>query len=174
MRRVICLAGVALVAVFGGGCSASRPSVARAPAPTSTTTADRASWTCPAPVSAALPPWARAGFNNPEGPVPHLAGTRRRIVAVPFGWPLRVHQPAGRDNKILWIAKAPTGPLHIVATEQSSGETATRELRDGPGPSIVDMPKAGCWRLVLSWADQHDELFIRYYGPSSGAEVGHG
>ena len=28
----------------------------------------------------------------------------------------------------------------------------------------MDMPTAGCWQFALSWADQQDEVFIRYYG----------
>ncbi len=85
---------------------------------------------------------------------------------MPFGWPLRDHQPPGRNTKILWIPQAGGGPLDIVATERSSGQVVRRQLPDGPGPSIVDMPTAGCWRFALSWSGQHDEMLIRYDGGS--------
>ncbi|RMB61462.1 hypothetical protein EAX62_02095 [Tessaracoccus antarcticus] len=99
----------------------------------------------------------------------HLVGTGRAIVAVPFGWPLRdpVNQPSDHANKILWIARTHAAPLSIIATEQATGETVTKELPEGPGPSIVDMPRAGCWRFALHWGDQRDEIFIRYYGKST-------
>ncbi len=86
---------------------------------------------------------------------------------MPFGWPLRDDQPAGRNNKILWIARSGGGPLTIVATEQATGQTVTRQLPNGPGPSVVDLPTAGCWRFALSWSGQHDEMLIRYYGSSA-------
>ena len=111
-----------------------------------------------------LPAWARAGFDPPTDPVSHWVGDEQAIVAVPFGWPLRDRQPQGRDNKILWIARSGQGPLSIVAVEQRTGESVTQELPQGPGPSVVTMPRPGCWRFTLRWADQHDELLVRYYG----------
>ncbi len=36
-------------------------------------------------------------------------------------------------------------------------------LPDGAGPSLVDMPQPGCWRFVLTWADNRDEVFVRYF-----------
>ena len=181
-RLVVSVLGVA-IAALASGCSSSAPpapapplstgsvSLGSPPKPSTTSTVDRASWRCPDRVNVALPTWARAGWNPPTQPVLHLVGTDQAIVAVPFGWPLRdpAHQPRDHANKVLWIAKAGGGPLHIVATEQGTGETVTKELPNGPGPSIVDMPRAGCWRFALSWGDQRDEMFIRYYGESAPA-----
>lgn len=161
-RVVVSVLGIALIATLSSGCSSSA-----SPMPIPPSSDDRASWTCPDPINVAVPTWARDGFTRPTDPVPHLLGTAQAIVAVPFGWPLRDHQLPGHDNKILWIAKSGVGPLHIVATEQATGEIVTKELPNGPGPSIVDMPKAGCWRFTLSWADQQDEMLIRYYGVST-------
>lgn len=167
------------IAALGAGCSSSdsTPSGSRMPtSPTSSRTAsssastptvDRASWTCPDPAKVILPTWARSGFSDPTSPVPHLVGTDQQIVAVPFGWPLRDHQQPPRKNKILWIAKSGAGPLHIEATERTTGLTVTRDLPDGPAPSYVDMPTAGCWRFMLSWANEHDEVFVRYSGPAT-------
>ncbi len=150
------VAGGGLAVALCGGCSSSG-----SPAPSPAPTGDRTT-ACPDPGYAALPAWASGGFATPTQPVAHLVGVRESIVAVPFGWPLRDHQPPGRDNKTLWIAKSGNGPMHIVATEQGSGATATRDLPSGPGPSIVDMPTAGCWRFSLSWSDQHDEVLVKY------------
>lgn len=76
------------------------------------------------------------GLVSPKQLVSHLLGTDQATVAVPFGWPLRdpAHQPSDHANKILWIANADGGPLHIVATEQATGETVIKELPNGPGP----------------------------------------
>lgn len=143
MRRVVVWAlGIALIAALGSGCSSSA-----SPVPVPPSSDDRASWTCPDPINVALPTWARGGFAHPPDPVPHLVGTDQVIVAVPFGWPLRDHQPRGHDNKILWIAKSGAGPLHIVATDQATGATVTRELPDGPGPSIPG--HAHSWLLAV-------------------------
>lgn len=184
MRRVLAsVLGIA-IAALASGCSSSVPP---APVPTPSSTGstssssppmqsppssdDRALWTCPLPVNVVLPTWARAGWSPPKQLVSHLIGTDQAIVAVPFGWPLRdpAHQPTDHANKILWIATADGGPLHIVATEQATGETVIKELPNGPGPSIVDMPRAGCWRFALTWGKQRDEMFIRYYGESTSA-----
>ena len=183
MRRLaVSVLSVALVAALGTGCSSSAspglglspssPSATSSPKPTEPPTTagdDRAAWTCPDPINVPLPIWARAGWSPPTQPVPHLVGTGQVMVAVPFGWPLRdpAHQPTEHANKILWIAKAGGGPLHIIATEQKTGEIVTRELPNGPGPSIVNLPRAGCWRFALGWGDQRDEMFIRYYGEST-------
>jgi hypothetical protein len=32
----------------------------------------------------------------------------------------------------------------------------------GPGPSIIDLPRAGCWRFTLHWARSVDELDLAY------------
>jgi hypothetical protein len=35
-------------------------------------------------------------------------------------------------------------------------------IAGGPGPSIVNLPTPGCWRLTLGWAGQVDTLDLRY------------
>ena len=97
------------------------------------------------------------------------------MVAVTFGWPFHAPTPApGRSNKILWVAQAGSGPLHIDATEQATGQTFSVTLPDGPGPSTVDVPKPGCWRFALTWANNNDELFVRYFGQALVARLNPG
>jgi hypothetical protein len=37
-----------------------------------------------------------------------------------------------------------------------------RVVPGGPGPSIVNLPQAGCWRLTLAWSGQTDTLDLAY------------
>ena len=109
-----------------------------------------------------LPTWARTGFSPGAYRTPHVMGKDGRIVAIPF-IRLRVHQPPDAGNKVLWVSKAGYGPLRIEATLEGTSRTVVRTLPDGPGPSYVDMPAPGCWRMDLSWAGRHDSLGLRYY-----------
>ncbi len=122
---------------------------------------------CAEPTFGALPEWARAGFSPPDQPMTYFLGASGQIVGVAFGWPLRRIQPSGKQNKILWVAhSAEPGPLRIIATRERSGETVTREVEGGPGPSLVDMPSDGCWRFDLRWTGGSDEMHVRYEEPN--------
>ena len=46
------------------------------------------------------------------------------------------------------------------------GDRVERSVADGPGPSTIDLPEAGCWRMTLSWADRTDSLDLEYVSPS--------
>lgn len=147
------------------GCASPSPST------TPTQATDTGSWAavCADPVLSPLPEWARTGFNPPDQPVAQIWAEQGSIVAVPFGWPLRPQQPAGRQNKVLWIAKEGRGgPMKIAAQlDGAGGEVVYRELPDGPGPSTVDLPTPGCWRLDLSWPGGQDRIYLRYFGPAT-------
>ena len=111
-----------------------------------------------------LPTWARAGFTPPDQPVAHVTGRRGEIVGVVFGHPLHAPPMAGRGNKILWVAQTYGAPLEIHATLNGSDLAVDREVPGGPGPSLIDMPRAGCWTFTLSGGAQHDELAVPYEG----------
>lgn len=125
-----------------------------------TTTSPAGSSACNGNIStAALPTWARAGF-GPDGlHTPHVFGAHRAIVGILFG-ELRAHQPAGTNNKILWAARDGYGNLQITARLEGSATTATRAV--DLGPSIVDLPTAGCWRMTLTWSGHRDTIALRY------------
>jgi len=110
-----------------------------------------------------LPAWARGGFSG-DSSMPHVVGDRGEIVAAIFGYPLAVSRPAGTTNKILWVAKSssPPGDLLIEAKLDGSGTSATRRVPGGPGPSVIDLPQPGCWRLTLTWQDHTDTLDLVY------------
>jgi hypothetical protein len=112
-----------------------------------------------------LPEWARAGFSGDGSGVPHVPGRENAILAVVFGAPLSAPPAEGRNNKILWVSRLPVtpgDPLRITARQDGTARTADREVAGGPGPSIIDLPAAGCWRLTLSWSGHTDTLDLAY------------
>ncbi len=162
MNQRHCL--ILLCAVLLSGCTA-------APAPTAAPSRSAAG--CAATVREdTLPTWARAGFSDPApSGIPYVLGARGNILGVVFGYPLTAPpSDTGRQNKILWVASpaaegsgsAASPDLTIVARLDNSGEEVRREVPGGPGPSIVDLPRPGCWHLALRWAGRSDTLDLRY------------
>jgi len=116
-----------------------------------------------------LPEWARAGFRDPNPQMPYVLGRADHIAGILFGNPLRSPPRKGRNNKILWVSHVPTAPgsdLRISAQRMTGsdpvGSPVNRKVIGGPGPSIIDLPSAGCWRLSLRWSGQSDTLDLRY------------
>lgn len=116
-----------------------------------------------------LPSWARAGFSSSQPRMPYDLGRDGRIAALVFGYPLL--SPPGKDqtNKIFWVERHPSQrptALWIHAQRMSGthavGRTVTRVVAHGPGPSIINLPAAGCWRLTLTWSGRSDTLDVRY------------
>jgi hypothetical protein len=98
-------------------------------------------------------------------------GAKGEIVAVLFSQPLTVGREEGPANKILWVARPAATPsadpgaaatLVITATLNGTTTRATREVAGGPGPSIVDLPQAGCWHLDLRWSGRTDTMDLVY------------
>jgi len=116
-----------------------------------------------------LPRWARAGFSGRAPRAPHAVGRSGEIAAIVFGDPLVWPPRKRRNNKILWVSRRPDddpSDLRIRAQRMDGaravGPSVRRQVEGGPGPSIVDLPGAGCWRLTLSWSGRHDSLDLRY------------
>jgi hypothetical protein len=117
-----------------------------------------------------LPTWARAGFSDPEPALPHVMSRSSEIVAILFGYPLSSPPRANINNKILWVLQGgPTSPVAISAQRMDGatrvGAPVARRLDGGFGPSIVDLPDAGCWRLALAFADRTDTIDLEYVLP---------
>jgi hypothetical protein len=116
-----------------------------------------------------IPAWARDGFSGSQPRMPHVVGRGGRIAALVFGYPLLSPPASNRANKILWVerrsATSPTA-LWIHAQRMAGvldvGSPTTRVVKGGPGPSIIDLPAAGCWRLTLHWAGRTDSLDVQY------------
>ena len=112
-----------------------------------------------------LPSWANAGFHPPTLPMPYVMGDKGDLVAILWAEhdPLVVPPAADRNNKILWVARVSSGgSLQIRAQLTGSGESVTRTVDGGPGPSIIDLPAPGCWSFNLTWGEQHDHLELEY------------
>ncbi|MEO8888263.1 MAG: hypothetical protein ABI301_06990 [Jatrophihabitantaceae bacterium] len=115
--------------------------------------------------TSALPVWARAGFSPDSYVNAHVTGAGDEIIGVLFADPLRSPPAPDRNNKILWVAKDPgTGPLVIRAHLEGADQEATRTVPGGPGPSIIDLPAPGCWKLTLTWSGHRDTLAVPYTG----------
>lgn len=176
MRRLAILALLASLA--GAGCSSSNAT----PEPTSPGASSRTSApvthaSAPAPgadgqcrsdiTPRPLPTWARAGFTPPTLPTSYVLGDEGNIVAILWVEhdPLSAPPRKDRTNKILWVSRTTSpvpAPLQIRATLIGSGRSVNREVVNGPGPSIIDMPSAGCWSFDLTWGEHHDHLDLRY------------
>ena len=112
-----------------------------------------------------LPAWARTGFSGDGAGVPHVLGRHGDIVGVLFGGTLSSPPAPDRSNKILWVSRLPVaagGSLEITARLDATTETVTRTVLGGPGPSGVDLPRPGCWRLTLAWSGHTETMDLTY------------
>jgi hypothetical protein len=127
-----------------------------------------------------IPVWARTGFSEPRPRVPHVLGDRGRIVAIFFGPALYAPPDDEVSNKVLWVtapsdeAAVPDDSSALVVDARLVGtdRTARRVLENGPGPSYLDLPAAGCWSLDLRWGSRdvdHDTMRLAYVAPPSAA-----
>lgn len=162
------LLGVLTLAGCTTGGSPTSPGSAGGTTAASATTSESAGQGCRADYTpSALPTWAAAGFTPPTQPMPHVLSDGGDIVAILWAAHDSLVAPpaADRNNKILWVPRvsSPVGaPLEIHATLNGTGQTATRTVDGGPGPSIVDLPSPGCWSIDLTWGDHHDHLELEY------------
>lgn len=116
-----------------------------------------------------LPTWARTGFSDPKPRMPYELGRSGDIAALVFGFPLLSPPPRTHNNKILWVSRVAPRPgsnLRIAAQRMEGGHPVgtpvSRSVIGGPGPSIIDLPASGCWRLTLRWSGRVDSLDLNY------------
>jgi hypothetical protein len=119
-------------------------------------------------IDGALPSWAQAGFSDPESRANYELGRESSIAAILFKYPLLTPPSTSARNKILWVSHVPAdgSPLLIEAQRmignRQIGAPVRRQVDGGPGPSIVNLPVAGCWRLSLRWSGHRDSLDVTY------------
>ena len=102
------------------------------------------------------PAWAQAGWTVVKGapwPVPWATGTHGDFVAFLFATEL-VAGPSprvdGSDNKVLWVTKD-FPPLGNATIEGRPLGRSQPVVTIADGPSVVDLPQAGCWTFRPSW-----------------------
>ena len=119
-----------------------------------------------------LPVWARTGFAEPEPAATHVMSRSGDLVAILFGYPLTSPPREDVNNKILWVLRdGPSSPVQVSAQRMDGsspvGDAVARQLDEGFGPSIVDLPEAGCWRLTLAFDGRSDSMDLEYIEPSA-------
>jgi hypothetical protein len=159
-----------LAAASLAGSSAAEHSAAEHSAAEHSAAKHSAANTCrPAVIKGVLPVWARTGFSDPKPRMPYVLGRGGKILGIL--WTDTLNSPPAKDhnNKILWVSHAtprPQSDLRISA-QRMNGSTAVghpvaRSVYGSPGPSIIDLPAAGCWRFTLRWSGRVDTLDLRY------------
>jgi hypothetical protein len=157
--RVVLALGAAAAVVVGAGVVAAIGATGDEAEPT----AAASSYDCPAALtSQVLPDWARTGFSDPEPEAPYVMGAKREILGVVFGNPLMYPPAADHNNKVLWVARADSGPLTISARLAPDSDPVV--IDSVTGPSFLDLPGAGCWHLDLSWSGHTDSLDLLVSG----------
>ncbi len=157
-----------LLPLLLAGCTGSRQPSSPSPASPSASPASAAPCR-PVVRTDALPTWARAGFTGDGDGIPYVMSSAGDILGVLFGTPLNAPPAPDHNNKILWVSHAPVsgGDLLITAKRDGTTDTVERKVTGGPGPSIVDLPEAGCWRLTLRWSGHTDTMDLVYTRPGS-------
>jgi hypothetical protein len=112
----------------------------------------------------ALPEWARTGFSDPEAGMPHVLGRAGEITAILFADPLTSPPLPDRANKVLWVPRETPLTFTRLAITARQGDRMVKRRVD-LGPSYVDLPAPGCWRLTLTWTGHEDTLDLRYVKP---------
>ncbi len=100
------------------------------------------------------PLWAQGGWTKlTPWPVPWAFGTENTTVAYLFATQLVAgNSPRvdGSQNKVLWEAKDSPSGANVLVEAHPLGESQPVVTIPG-GPSITDVPTAGCWTFRLSW-----------------------
>lgn len=172
-RQVATAASALAVVVLVGGAAMATRLGTDAPTVAGTVPAPAAAVGCAPLETGPLPDWARTGFSSADPGIPFARSRDGGMLAIVFGDPLSSPPDPDRSNKILWVlgpaaAAAPTpfGPETFWAEARLEGSDlrVRRDIGTAPGPSIVDLPAAGCWHLELHYGSYSDEISLRYTG----------
>lgn len=143
-------AGLAALLLILGGCTTS-------PAPAAQVVHSLSGGCQGTVLTDAEPPvWAQGGWSHAKGtpwPVPWAFGTPNDAVAFLFSTQLVAGtspRADGSQNKVLWeVKESPSGGA-VLVDGHPFGESQPVVSISG-GPSITDVPTAGCWTFQLFW-----------------------
>ena len=101
------------------------------------------------------PVWAQGGWTKlTPWPVPWAFGTNSDSIAYLFATQLVAGTSPrvdGSQNKVLWIVEDSPSGGGVVVEGRPLGQSQPLVTIAG-GPSITDVPTAGCWTFQLSWS----------------------
>jgi hypothetical protein len=150
----------ALLALLAAACTSSPPGIEQARTSTTPSASARIlAGGCAGTVAtdSEPPAWAQGGWshvNGPPWPVPWVFGTSGDAVAYLFATQLVAGvspRVDGSNNKVLWEVKDHPWGAEVAVEGHPLGSTQP-VVRIAGGPSIVDVPTAGCWTFRLSWS----------------------
>ena len=119
-----------------------------------------------------LPSWARGGFSDPKPVMPYVSSATGNVVGILFTDRLSSPPRADINNKVLWVWRTyPVDPttLKVTARLDGTGPAVTAGLPIPLGPSYVDLPSPGCWRLTLTWDGGSDTIDLQAFTPKDAA-----
>jgi hypothetical protein len=102
--------------------------------------------------------------------LPYVLAAGGTIMGYLWRFPLRAGHRADPANKILWYVRLPRAGNPLVVRTHPAGRPGPAVSyrfppTSGPGeiyPSIIDVPRPGCWTLDLSWGAHADRADLRF------------
>jgi hypothetical protein len=166
--------GLTALLILLAGCTSSQPTSHVAASPTAVVHTFAGGCAGTVLTDAEPPIWAQGGWTHPKvtpWAVPWALGTQGNTVA--YVWnPLVAGvntTVAVYSNKILWESKDyPGGSSNMMVEGRPLGQTQPVVTIANGGPSIVDVPTAGCWTFRLTWNanGQHSSTINLEYLPA--------
>ena len=95
---------------------------------------------------------ARLNFSHGDHDFHRALVNRIRAAAAKLGKPVAILQDL----------QGPKIRAQRMEGRRRVGRPVTRVVVGGPGPSGINLPAPGCWRLSLRWSGRADELDLRY------------
>ena len=105
--------------------------------------------------------------------MPFVRSTSGNVVAILFGGQLTSPPRPDVSNKVLWVwRELPAALPDIKATARldGTGPPVTDGLPAPAGPSSVDLPAPGCWRVTLSWPGGSDTIDLHAVAPQDARQ----
>jgi hypothetical protein len=149
--------GAALLVFLALACTQSGPASGQVQQSPKTTVHTFAGGCAGTVLTDAQPPqWAQGGWTRGNGPwpVPWAFGTHGDAIAYLFAGRLVAGgspRADGSNNKVLWEVKDSPSGANVMVEGRPLGEYQPVVTIAG-GPSITDVPTAGCWTFRLVWA----------------------